>query len=193
MSANRSATYRSESSLQEVTHRRSRTLRLCVAVLHTCELKKTLGGGRSDETSTSWRWDETAHDGADLSGDLRGDGVRVTERSTPVTSSNRDDREFGEDDGATDGGGDFLGALNTESDVPVKITDGNERLEACPLTGARLLLHGHDLHDLILELREEEVDNLVLLDGEREEIDLLHRLDLAVLYKTTELGDGNPA
>ena len=42
------------------------------------------------------------------------------------------------------------------------------------------------------EFGEEEVDNLVLLHGEREEVNLLHRLDLAVLHETTELGDGSP-
>lgn len=48
------------------------------------------------------------------------------------------------------------------------------------------------LHDLILELGEEEVHNLVLLDGQRVEVDLLHAGDLAGLDETTELGDGLP-
>jgi hypothetical protein len=48
------------------------------------------------------------------------------------------------------------------------------------------------LHDLILELWEEEVDDLVLLDWERVKVDLLHGLDLAGLDETTELGDWLP-
>lgn len=48
------------------------------------------------------------------------------------------------------------------------------------------------LHDLVLELGEELVDDLVLLDGERVEVDLLHALDLSGLYETAELGDGLP-
>jgi hypothetical protein len=48
------------------------------------------------------------------------------------------------------------------------------------------------LHDLVLEGGEEKVDNLVLLDGQRVEVDLLHGLDLAGLDETTELGDGLP-
>lgn len=48
------------------------------------------------------------------------------------------------------------------------------------------------LHNLILELGKEEVDDLVLLDGERVEVDLLHALDLASLDETAELGDGLP-
>ena len=48
------------------------------------------------------------------------------------------------------------------------------------------------LHDLVLEGGEEEVDDLVLLNRERVKVDLLHGLDLAGLYETTELGDGLP-
>lgn len=48
------------------------------------------------------------------------------------------------------------------------------------------------LHNLILQLGQEKVDNLVLLDGQRVQIDLLHAGDLAGLDETTELGDGLP-
>ena len=118
--------------------------------------------------------------------------MRLTEVGTPVTSPDGDDGELGEDDGAADGGRDLLRALDAETDVTVEVTNGDERLEARALTGAGLLLHGHDLHDLILELGEEVIDDLELLDGEREEIDLLHGLDLAVLDEAAELGDGDP-
>ena len=103
-----------------------------------------------------------------------------------------DDGELGKDDGATDSSCDLLRALDAETDVTLEVTDGNEGLEAGALTSAGLLLDGHDLHDLILELGEEVVDDLVLLDGEREEVDLLHGLDLAILDETAELGDGDP-
>lgn len=43
------------------------------------------------------------------------------------------------------------------------VADGDKGLETGDLTGGRHLLHGHDLHHLVLQLRpEEEVDNLVL-------------------------------
>lgn len=48
------------------------------------------------------------------------------------------------------------------------------------------------LHDLVLELGQEEVDDLVLLDGKRVQVDLLHALDLASLHQTAQLGDGLP-
>lgn len=116
----------------------------------------------------------------------------LTEVGTPVTTADGNDGKLGKVDSAADGGGDFLRALDTETDVTVEVTDGNERLEAGALTSTGLLLDRHDLHDLILELGEEEVDDLVLLDREREEVDLLHGLDLAILHETAELGDGNP-
>ena len=56
----------------------------------------------------------------------------------------------------------------------------------------RRLVRVAHLHDLVLELRQEEVDNLVLLDGKRVKVDLLHALDLASLHQTAELGDGLP-
>ena len=45
------------------------------------------------------------------------------------------------------------------------------RLETCALTGTGLLLHRLDLHDLVLELGQEGVDDLILLDWQRVEID----------------------
>ena len=47
-------------------------------------------------------------------------------------------------------------------------------LEASTLSGTGLLLHGHDLHDLVLQhAPEEELHNLELLNGHREEEDVL--------------------
>ena len=115
-----------------------------------------------------------------------------TEGSTPVTSSDGDNGELGKDDGAADSSCDFLGALDAETDMTVEVSNGDERLEPGTLTSTGLLLYRHDLHDLILELGQEEIDNLEFLDGEREKVDLLHGFDLAVLYETAQLGDGNP-
>lgn len=62
-------------------------------------------------------WDKSAHDGSGLSGDLAGDSVWLSNVRTPVTSSDGDDGEFGGDDGTSDGGSDFLGALDSETNV----------------------------------------------------------------------------
>jgi hypothetical protein len=75
---------------------------------------------------------------------------------------------------------------------PVKVTNSDESLESSPLTGRSLLLNRLDAHDLVLEGRQEKVDDLVLSDREREQVDLLHRFDLSVLYKSTKLGNRDP-
>lgn len=171
-------------------------------------------------------------DRAALAGLLDGDGVGSTQVGTPVTTANGDDAQLGDDDGGTDGGGNLLGGLDTETDVALRVTDDNDGLETGTLTGTGLLLDGLDLywgddllaklhrardgtarrafpgretgeegvgvsevtrlHDLVLELGQEEVDDLVLLDGQGVQVDLLHALDLASLYQTAELGHGLP-
>lgn len=96
--------------------------------------------------------------------------MRLSEVGTPVTPSDGDDAELGDDDGGADGGCDFLGGLDAETNVALRVADDDDGLEAGTLTGTGLLLDGLDLHDLVLELGEEEVDDLVLLDGERVEV-----------------------
>lgn len=79
----------------------------------------------------------------------------------------------------------LLGALDAEAAVAVVVTDDDEGLEARALSGARLLLHGHDLHDLVLERGAQEgLHDLVLLHRHREEVDLLDGLDLALHTRT---------
>jgi len=46
---------------------------------------------------------------------------------------------------------DFLGDLDSETDVTIEVSDGNDGLESGSLTGLGLLLDGNDLHDLIGE------------------------------------------
>ena len=101
--------------------------------------------------------------------------------SSDLTSPYRDHRQLGQDDSAADSGGDFLGAFNTQSDMSIEITDRDKGLESCTLTGAGLLLNRHNFHDFVLEFWQEKVDNLVFFDRKREEVNLLHRLDFAVL------------
>jgi hypothetical protein len=119
--------------------------------------------------------------------------VGFTDLVTPVTATDWNDRELGEDDGSADSGGDFLAALNSQTDVTVAVTDGDEGLEAGALTGTGLLLDGHDLQDLVLQgAAQEEIDDFALFDWERVQVDFLQRTDLSVAHQTAELGDWNP-
>jgi hypothetical protein len=106
---------------------------LTVTVLDTTHLQHSLGSGSGDDTGTSGYTvsiepdqiaarehtgrDKSAHDGTGLSRDLARDSVRLGNVRTPVTSSNGNDGELGVDNGTSDGTGDFLGTLHTETDV----------------------------------------------------------------------------
>ena len=182
-----------ENGLDEVTHGLGLSSGGGVAILDTGELKNPLGGGGGDEAGTAGSGDQADGDGARLARDLLGNGVGLTDLVSPVSTPDGDNGELGGDDGTADGVGDFLGALDTETNVAVGVTNGNEGLEAGALTGAGLLLHGHDLHNLILHLGEEQVNDLVLLDGQREKVDVLNGLDLAIPGEAAELGDGDPS
>lgn len=71
--------------------------------------------------------------------------MRLTQVGAPVASADGQDGELGDGDGGTDGGRDFLGGLDTETDVTLGVTDDNDGLETGTLTGTGLLLDGLDL------------------------------------------------
>ena len=68
-----------------------------------------------------------------------------TQVGTPVTSSDWENAQLCDDDGGANSSCDFLGGLDTETDVTLRITDNNDGLETGTLTGTRLLLDGLDL------------------------------------------------
>jgi hypothetical protein len=66
--------------------------------------------------------------------------VRLTEVGTPVTSSDWNDAELGDDDSGADGSRNFLGCLDSETDVAFRVSDNNDGLESSSLTSTRLFL-----------------------------------------------------
>jgi len=163
----------SEGSLDKVTHGLGGTSGLSENILNTSHGENLLGGTSSDDTSTTRSRHKSDTDGTALASNLGGDSVGLTDLVTPITSSHGDDGELGEDDSTTDGSGNFLRALNTKTNVTVRVTNNNEGLETGTLTSTCLLLHGHNLHDFILQgCTQKPVDNLVFLDRESEQVDL---------------------
>jgi hypothetical protein len=130
--------------------------------------------------------------GTTLSTLLGGQGVRKTKVGTPVASSNGQNAQLGNDNSSADSSSHFLGGLDTKSNVSLRITNNNNRLKSRTLTSTSLLLDRLDLfpssisitsicrcdatylHNLIFQLRQEEIHNLVLLNRQRMKIDLLH-------------------
>lgn len=70
----------------------------------------------------------------------------MTQVGTPVTTTNGDDAQLGDDDGGTDSGGNLLGGLDTQTDVALGVTNDDNGLETGTLTGTGLLLDGLDLY-----------------------------------------------
>jgi hypothetical protein len=71
--------------------------------------------------------------------------VGKTKVGTPETTTDGDNAQLGDDDGGTNGSGDFLGGLDTETDVTVRVTNDDNGLESGTLTSTGLLLDGLDL------------------------------------------------
>ena len=184
-----------ERSSDEVTLSLGVTSGTGVNVLDTSEGDHLLGSWGTDNVGTSWGWDQSNSDGTALTGDLHWDSVWLTELVTPVASSDWNQRKLGSNDSTLDSMGNFLGTLDTETNVSILITEGNESLETSSLTGRRLLLDGHDLHDLILESSrgKEMIDDLVFLDWKTMEVHLLERLDLAIGNQATEFSNWDPS
>jgi len=164
-----------------------------VDVLNTSHGQQLLWDEGGHNAGTTRSRDESASDGSALSGHLARHGVRSAGVQTPVSTADRDQVHLGVDDSTTDGGGNLLGSLDTKADVAVSITDGDVALEASALSGSGLLLHRHDLHDLVSQSRAQKVvHDLVLLDRKGEKEDLLNRFDLSLLDQTAKLSDRDP-
>jgi len=127
--------------------------------------------------------------------------VDTSDLVAPIASSDGEEGELGGDEGTLDGDLDFLGDLDSETDVTVVVTDGDNGLKAGSLSGLGLLLDGDDLHDLVgkgdggtvsLGLGDEGVDDLVLLDWDSVGVDLLEGLDVLGGDESSELGLGGP-
>jgi hypothetical protein len=71
--------------------------------------------------------------------------VRLTKVGTPVTPSDGENAQLGDNNGSADGSRDFLGGLNTETNVALRVTDNDDSLETGTLTGTGLLLDRFDL------------------------------------------------
>jgi len=164
-----------------------------VAIGDTGHAHQLLSSGRGNKPGTAGSRDQTNGNGTTLSGDLAGDGVGKTGSTSPVSSSDGNDVELGRSDGTANGRSNFGRTLDSQTNVSRGVSNGNKGLESGALTGRRLLLDGHDLHDLVLELVLQEVINdFGFLDGDGKEEDLFDASDLSLLDQASELGDGDP-
>jgi len=134
-----------EGGLEGVLKGLGGTSRRGVGVLDTGELQEALDGGRGDNLGTAGSGNEADSDGTALATLLDGEGVRETEVGAPVSATDGDDGQLGDDDSGADGGSNLLGGLDAETDVALGVTNDDDGLEASALTGTGLLLDGLDL------------------------------------------------
>merc|ERR1719460_1173185 len=169
-------------------------LRGRVAVLDARHLQNLLRRWRGHNAGTPRRRHEANANGAALARKLDGHRVGEADLAAPIATAHGDERAFGRVDPAEDGKRHLLGRLLAKANVTVIVANRHIADEARALTGRGLLLHGLNLHYLILQLvaRHEEVRNLELLDRHREEVELLERLDLTVAHKAAELRARHP-
>eukprot|EP00443_Scrippsiella_acuminata_P079958 CAMPEP_0115414108 /NCGR_PEP_ID=MMETSP0271-20121206/22415_1 /TAXON_ID=71861 /ORGANISM="Scrippsiella trochoidea, Strain CCMP3099" /LENGTH=184 /DNA_ID=CAMNT_0002838407 /DNA_START=218 /DNA_END=770 /DNA_ORIENTATION=- len=148
----------------------------------------------NDNAAAPRGWDEPHTDRAALAMDLHRHGVGLTNAVTPIATADWDEVHLRSDDTAPDGSCDLLGALGAQPDVTVLVADEDVADEAVGLAGAGHLLHGVDLHDLVLEgtRLEELVDDLIFLDWKRVQVDILNGVDLPILHQTAQLGNWDP-
>ena len=167
-----------------------------VNIIDTGERQDLLGNNGGNATGSSWGWDHSNGTGSALSLNLDWDGVDSTDSGTPISSSNWDEVDLGIEEGTLDGDLHLLGDLDTNSNVTLSITDGDDSLESSSLSGLGLLLDGEDAHDLIGELSlnigEESVDDWGLLNWDRVGVNLLERLNLSILDESSEFGKRSP-
>lgn len=167
-----------------------------IDIIDTGELQDLLGNGSGNATSSSWSWDHSNVTGTALSLNLDWDGMDSTDSGTPISSSDWDKVDLGIEKGTLDGNLDLLGALDTDTNVTLSVTDGDNSLESSSLSSLGLLLDGEDAHDLVRELGlgvgEESVGNWGFLDWDGVGVNLLEGLDLSVLDESSELGEWGP-
>mmetsp|Transcript_26125 Transcript_26125/g.58550 ORF Transcript_26125/g.58550 Transcript_26125/m.58550 type:complete len:291 (-) Transcript_26125:56-928(-) len=182
-----------EARLDEVADGAGVPLGRGVHVVKASEAEKLLhGGGRNEAGTAGCRNEADAHRAA-LAHELVRHRVRGAGHLAPVPAADRADVHLGGDNSAADGGGHLLSALDAEAEVAGAIAHHDAAAESGALAGRGLLLHRHDLHNLVLaRLAQDLVDDLELLDRHGEEENLLEALDLAVLYEAAELGARHP-
>merc|ERR1719427_174402 len=138
-------------SHSEVAHRRSCSIGGGVAIVDTSHLQQLLGDTRSNNSSSTGGRNQPHIYRSTFTSHLAGHGVRFTDLVSPVSSTNWNDGQLGLDDSTTNGSGYLLGAFHTKTHMTIKVSDGNKSLEACSLSSTGLLLHRHDLENLVFQ------------------------------------------
>src|SRR2546430_2220299 len=117
----------------------------------------------------------------------------TTTLPTPTTPSDWNNIQFRLDGALVDRRPDLARLSFANTDKPVTITHGNNRSEPRPLPRVCLLLDEPDSQNLLLNIRQERVDDLRLFDPQSLCEDLFHRYDLSLLDLSAQLSLRHPS
>merc|ERR1719446_1269321 len=116
----------------------------------------------------------------------------TTNSRTPISSSDWDKVDLGIKKSTLDGNLDFLSDLDTNTNVTLSVTGGNNSLESSSLTGLSLLLDRKNAHDLIRELvfdvRDKSINDWCLLNWDGVSVDLFKGGDVSCFDESSEFG-----
>jgi len=167
-----------------------------VDIIDTSELKNLFGNLSGNATSSSWSWHESDRAGTALSLNLGWDGMDTTDSGTPISSSDWDKVDLSIEKSTLNGDLDFLSDLDTDTDVTLSVTSGDDSLESGSLSSLGLLLDGKNAHDLIGELvfdvRDKSIDDWCLLDWDGVSVNFFEGKDVTGLNESSELGKWSP-
>jgi len=167
-----------------------------VNIIDTSELKDLLSNLSGNATSSSWSWHESDRARTALSLNLGWDSMDTTDSRTPISSSDWDKMDLSIEESTLNGDLDLLGDLDTDTDVTLSITGGDDSLESGSLSSLSLLLDGKNAHDLIGELvfdvRDESIDDWCLLDWDGVGVNFFKRLDVTGFDESSEFGKWGP-
>jgi len=142
------------------------TSRRGVAVVNAGHGQQLLGHRGADDACPPGGGDEAHQHTATPTRHLARDCVWLANLVTPVASPHRNNGKLGQDDGSPNGSCHFFGALHSQTNMSIVVSNCDKGLESGSLTGTGLLLDWHDLQNLIFQApsTEECINNVTLLD-----------------------------
>lgn len=152
--------------LSRIVHGDSAASGQGVALVGTCHDQQLVGHRSLDNASAPGGEDETHQHRALVACHLARDSGGLADLVPLVALPHRDYGELVQDDGPAYGSGYLLVVLSSQTDKSVVVPHGDRCLESSLLASTGLLLHGHNLQNLIVEeYPQEKVIDLRFLDG----------------------------
>jgi len=121
-------------------------------IIDSCKGQNLLGNSGSDDSSTTRGGNKTKTNRSTLASDFGWDGMGSSDLVNPISSSDGNHREFGQDDGTTNGCGNFFGTFHSKTQMSVVISNNDKSFESSSLSCSGLFLDRHDLHDFVFEV-----------------------------------------